>query len=232
MNYRQRMHKQSINILYIQPTASQASCKINEMIIFLSSPHEQELDGVYFTVFWLSFYSFTVIYLFYEFFNVIFHRFPSFFVCGMLEVEWSIGLKKLDVLRCKLINVSPVISKGIENMKFMHSIYLDLYLNGETLFRPAKIKSELMFHITHHFAMILVLIDEVNFLKDGRILRPHQQDIAFCGEFVHPTQTDSFFPEEVDLKILNVPLCMRSISGYLFEESNLLKLVSTIFKIH
>jgi hypothetical protein len=164
--------------------------------------------------------------------NGIYHHFTPICLCEMLQVDWDIALKKLDLLRGKLTSVSPVISKKIENMKFMHLIYLDLYLNGENLFSPSKRKSELMFHISHHFAMILILIDEVQFLKDGRILRPYQEDIASCGEFVHPTETDSFFSNEVDLKVLNTPLCVRSIFGYFFEESSLLKLVSTIFKIN
>ncbi len=150
----------------------------------------------------------------------------------MLEAEWNNALKKLSVLRCKVTSLSAKIDKGIDNMKDLHSNYLNLYLNAESFFLPSKITSELTFHINHHFAMILILIDEITFLDDGRILRPYQEDIASCGEFTHPTQTDSFFSDNVDLKYLKIPLCVRSICGYMFEESNLLKLVSTFLSLN
>ncbi len=156
------------------------------------------------------------------------HNTVTVFNCKMVEEESYIACRKLNILRCILTSVSPKIVKGVENMKYIHSVYLDLYVNAEALICPSKLKSELVFHISHHFAMILILIDEIYFLQDGRILRPYQENIASCGDFVHPTKTDSFFSEDVDVKFLKIPLCVRSISGYLYEENSLLKLVSKL----
>lgn len=125
----------------------------------------------------------------------------------------------LEILRCELLDELPRAISLMEGMKKIHKVYLKIYREANEVLFPEILISELKYHVKNHFAMILFVLDELQFLLDGKIVRSNKYKLLIAREFVHPTRTGDFIGgASHNSSSSPIHLCTKSIEGYFFEE--------------
>jgi hypothetical protein len=139
-------------------------------------------------------------------------------------------LDELNSLRLEVLEELPKAKQLVENVRSLHKVYMRFYAEGDKVILPEILMSELKFHIKHHFALLLYLVDELQFILDGKIRRNNKFKLITTREFIHPSRYNDFVIDSVGTAMDQTrPLYSKSIQGYFYEEQNVVKsnMVST-----
>jgi hypothetical protein len=131
-------------------------------------------------------------------------------------------ISSIETLRLELIDEIPRAEQLVVGLTSVHKVYLSLYKDAHDLLSPESIVSELKYHIKNHFALILFVIDELQFLVDGKVIRSNKNRLLIAREFIHSTRKNDFKLGGGSSDDRFIPLCVKSIEGYYFEEQNAL----------
>jgi hypothetical protein len=132
-------------------------------------------------------------------------------------------LSSIETLRLELVEEIPRAEQLVVGLSKVHKVYLSLYRDAHDLLSPESIVSELKYHIKNHFALMLFVIDELQFLVDGKVVRSNKNKLLIAREFIHPTRKNDFkFGGGSVEGDKFIPLCVKSIEGYYFEEETAL----------
>jgi hypothetical protein len=139
----------------------------------------------------------------------------------------SAVLAHLADLRSELVEEIPRACKLVSGLQKVHKVYLKLYKEASDVLFPELLHSELKYHIKNHFGMVLYVLDELQFLVDGKIVRSNKFKLLKAREFVHSIQKNDFNTIEPSSVVSSISLCTKSIEGYFFEEQSALSMKVT-----
>lgn len=139
---------------------------------------------------------------------------------------WSDKVDDFLAFKERFLQQVNLLDASVDHVYHLHLDYTEI------LFSLCKEKDEdsknlFRFHMKNYFVIVLFALDQILFLKTGRIIRQYQQEATVKSD-IHPTKKDNFKHPTEDP---NISLNILSLDGHNYLQSSLANEIKREWKV-